>query len=255
MRHYLYFFLLCCVSCLAPKPQYLDDNDQLAVLEPKEKGLPVLLYRSGLIDDFQEELDNWSSTNEDLLLTRSRDTFKVFSTFTGDSYNFINRKTIPLDFSTMPVLSIRAKAEGGSSPILRASLKDANGYIAHEPPVENKILNDGKYRTYYFDFSRRWKQSFPDTAVVDSTLITDILFFINPGGPEYHGKIMVKEVRAVNVGRAKPKEKIIDDFETRFLAWWTDPKIKISIKEANSNSLLVEYDSVGPGYENFGREI
>lgn len=254
--HLIFIMLWLLQSCVEVKQPILDDSAQLAIPEGKESGMSALRYKGGSIDDFQEDIEDWNSTSEGILLVKNLDTFKVLSTFSGDKYGFFSRKVPPLDFSTATVIKIRAKADGPSSPLLQLALKDYKGIIAHDPPVGNKILNDGKFRDYYFDFKDKWRQSYPDNQNVDSSLITEVLFFINPGGPEYNGYLFIQEVRAVNVAKNNRSNlKIIDNFEGRGMEWWTHENIKIQKLEGNKNSLEITSEGVGPDYENFGREF
>ncbi|HEX8545961.1 MAG TPA: hypothetical protein VF691_03305 [Cytophagaceae bacterium] len=243
-------------GCQVQQP-ILDDSAQIAIPEGKEKGLPAMSYKNGSIERYPEDFEYWSSTSDELLLSKQSDTLKVFSNFTGDQYNFFSRKIPPLNFSSSSVLRVRAKAEGGSSPILRIALRDYNGLLAHEPVAEAKILNDGKYKEYFFDFSNKWLQTYPDTAKVDSTMINEILFFLNPGEPEYSGKLFIKEIQVVNYSRnTKAKQRVIDDFETRkLMGWWNGDKIALDLLEGNKNQMIVSVQGAGPGFENFGKDF
>lgn len=242
--------------CQVQQP-ILDDTDQVALPEGKESGLPAMDYKGGRIEQYPEDFEYWSATSDALIISKETDTLKIFSNFTGEQYNFISRKIPPLDFSTSSVLRVRARAEGGSSPILRIALRDFNGTLAHEPVSESKILNDGKYKEYFFDFSNKWLQTYPDTARVDSSMINEILFFLNPGAPEYSGKLFIKEIQVVNYARnSKAKQRIVDDFETRnLMGWWNGDKVALEILEGNKNQMIVTSQGAGPGFENFGKDF
>jgi hypothetical protein len=92
-------------------------------------------------------------------------------------------------------------------------------------------------------------------------MINKILFFTNPGGKPYTGKIIISEIQVIPADSIKKnpliKAKIgkeyigmLDDFSGDISAWYGGEKFKIS-KTADS-ALKVIVDMAGPKYESFG---
>src|SRR6185312_6548778 len=111
-----------------------------------------------------------------------------------------------------------------------------------------------------------WKQSWPDTANVDKTRITEMLIYFNAGGPEFNGKVYLDEIKAVPFNEAKlpPQETIAPVVveqrpakpATRLYvygegveSWWGDKKLKVVSEDS---LMVIVADSAGPKYEVFG---
>jgi hypothetical protein len=258
-------------ACKNFEPMALDDSAYLALDELPDKGIPVAKYNKGYIDDFRGDINMWWVANEKIALQKVSDTLKVVIKEAGSKYECWGREFSMCDFTENPVLKIRARFEGNTIPSLTASLKDVNAYDANSNPPTNR-LKKGGYQDYYFDFSGKWKQGWPEEKKVDQTTIREILFFINRGGADWTGTIYIDEIKAVKVEDMPARKtttptdtsdktttntntpaaaEMIDDFSNEIYSWWSgSDKIKLAKEEETLN---IELKEVGPGFETWGR--
>jgi hypothetical protein len=172
------------------------------------------------------------------------------------------------------VIRITAKAESKSMPSIKLSITDKQGHGANYDSDTAIISNEEGYKDYYFNFNKKYKQVWPDTAVVDPTHIVSLILFINPGKTSFTGKIYIKEVQVIEESdipdeeierinllkksKAAPRLAIEPILETGMLyshddsitSWWADKKI-IMVKK-NDDMAIIGYD-LGPKYEVFGK--
>ncbi len=94
--------------------------------------------------------------------------------------------------------------------------------------------------------------------------INKILFFINPGGRPYTGKIIIKEIQVVPIDSIKStplvKAKIgnefigvLQDFSGDISNWGGGEKFLIS--KTSDSALKITVDKVGPKYESFSVKL
>jgi hypothetical protein len=55
------------------------------------------------------------------------------------------------------------------------------------------------FADYYFDFTDKYEQSWPNAQKVTPTSIAEILFFINPGGSAYTGILYIDEIKVISL--------------------------------------------------------
>lgn len=243
-------------ACTVEQP-VLDDSNQLAVEEEADKGTPVLQSNKGVVEDFSAEIWSWWVGNDQLTLSKKGDTLKVVAKNVGPKYTPFGREMSLLDFSQGPILKIRMRAEGETAPLVGISLKDVNTFDTNADRPKAKIKVNTGYADYYFDYTDRWKQAWPNMQKVDETMIREIMFFINPGGAEWTGTLYIDEIKAISPD-AMPKVAAtvggtIDDFSEEIYSWWSSSdKIMLERKDEKLNITLTD---VGPGYETMGRAI
>jgi hypothetical protein len=185
-------------SCKNFETMTLDDSDKLALPTDKETGIPVLNFNKGMIDNFKEDINYWWVANDKVGIVKKGDTLKVKLTNVGMKYECWGREFEMCDFTEAPVLKVRARFEGERQPTLSPHLKDVNGYDANFAPPSARIKK-GDYQDYYFNFTGKWKQSWPNDQVVDFTTIREILFFVNPGAADWTGTLYIDDIQAVKV--------------------------------------------------------
>lgn len=267
------FILLAFFSgCKNFEPMAIDDSAYLALDELPDRGVPALKYNKGYIDDFSGDINMWWVANDKVALERVGDTLKVTLKQAGSKFECWGREFSLCDFTESPVVKVRARYEGATIPTIRLSLKDMNAYDANFNPPSLR-LKKGDFQDYYFNFSGKWKQSYPDDKIVDQTTIKEVLFFVNPGTANWTGTIYIDEIKVVKVEdipakktttsaptpdttnttieTSKIEPEIIDDFSTEIYSWWVgNDKVKVSKEE---EMLKVDLNGVGPGFETWGR--
>lgn len=268
MKKLLKFILLVITlgGCHASFQQpVLDDKSQLALPEKKPVGEPVLHYNEGILDNFSYTSTRWTTWSDKLIMNWKGGMLTIESVGAGPEYASLSYKFPTLDFSGNEIIKIKAKTEGKEMPLMRVILKDAFGKEVNALASSYKLTTD--WNEYYFSYKNHWKQSWPDTATVDSTRITEMLIYLNPGGPEFNGKVVLDEVKAVPFSEAKLPESttsapvaeqrakpasILYAYGDGVENWWGDKKIQVVSKDS---VMVLVADSVGPKYEVFGTTI
>ncbi len=151
----------------------------------------------------------------------------------GLQYESFGKSFLTVDLAKNPILRVRAKSLGKSAPELRVDLVDMKGYATNGKEINRTVSNDGQYADYYYNFKSKMYQGWPETKAVDGKLISEIMVFVNPGGPAYFGEVYISEIEVVNEEK-KPKEtmtKLIARKDTSNISvfaqgddistWWT----------------------------------
>jgi hypothetical protein len=163
-----------------------------------------------LIDDFTTEIWSWWTGGEGkYVLERTDDEMlKVKITDAGNpqgqgnGYHCFGRQFDGVDFSKTPVLKLKMKAEGGT-PKVRIDVKDSEGMVTNAKSVTKTVTD--KFVEYYYDFTGKFEQAWPDKQTVDPSEIVELLIFVNPGGPSFTGTLYIDDVSAVTVSEV-PKQ-------------------------------------------------
>jgi hypothetical protein len=158
-----------------------------------------------LIDDFSQELSSWWKGTEEVYdYEKTEDEeLKVKITGAGSStsakgHQCFGRQFDAVDFTKTPVVKLKMRAEGGA-PKVRIDLKDANGMVTNSSAVVKTVPAGGNMVEYCFDFSNKWKQTWPSNDVVDPVEIVELLIFVNPGGPAFTGTLYLDDLNAVTL--------------------------------------------------------
>lgn len=145
----------------------------------------------------------WGSSAIKVIQDEMNGTLKVNVTRAGDKkvdsgYSTFGRdhSMETLDFSETPVAKLRAKAE--KDVTIRMNVKDIDDYVNNKDNVVLTLKGDGQWHDLYFDFSGKWKQNYPDDAIVDEEEIKEFIIFINPGGDPWSGTIEIDELSIVD---------------------------------------------------------
>jgi len=172
---------------------YIDDIKAVSLDQ-----LPVVAATSGgIIDDFSDELYSWWAANEKINLEKKGDAMLLDCNGAGSNYETFGRSINEMDFTKAQIVRIKARAEGGE-PMLRIDFKDKNGHTTNEFPAVNKILETPDYKDYYYNYSGKYSQTYPDKQTVDPTGMKDLIGFVNPGGPGFIGKIYIEEIEVID---------------------------------------------------------
>lgn len=166
----------------------------------KESDMPkVEVTVGGYIDDFSEEIYSWWSGSDKIALERKNDILNITCTEVGPSYETYGKDFDPQNMAgEAHIIRVKARAET-AAPDLRINLKDKSGFTNNESPVVIKIDVSDEFKNYYYDFSGKWNQSWPDAQVLNPEKIQAILMFINAGGQPapYTGKLYIDEIEVI----------------------------------------------------------
>jgi hypothetical protein len=159
-----------------------------------------------LIDDFSSEVYSWwKNSEEKFKYVREDEKLKVTVTGAGkdNKYDCFGRQFDGMDLTKNPVIKMKIKADKAVK--FRLDLKDANGMVTNAKAINKQVPAGGEFVDYYFDFTNKWSQTYPDAQTVDPVEIVEMLIFINGGGPEYNGTIYLDDIYAVPVSEL-PKQ-------------------------------------------------
>ncbi|GAL87014.1 hypothetical protein MYP_4244 [Sporocytophaga myxococcoides] len=241
-------------GCVSLEKATLDDSHQLAVAEDPEFGVPVLKFNKGVVEGFSNEIYSWWVANDQLALAKKGDTLKIQMKNVGPKWECFGSAITMLDFTEASVLKLRMRSEGATAPNVSIRFRDANGYMADMIP-NNKVPKNEPYQDFYYNFTGKWKQAWPESKDVDPKIINEVLFFINGGGSPYTGTLYIDEIKAIPLSElpaAGPAAVggIIDDFSEPIDSWWAADKINLMTE---GEELAITATGAGPGYECFGR--
>ncbi len=241
-------------GCVSLEKATLDDSHQLAVAEDPEYGVPVLKFNKGVVEGFSNEIYSWWVANEQLALAKKGDTLKIQMKNVGPKWECFGSAITMLDFTEASVLKLRMRSEGATAPSVSIRFRDANGYMADMIP-NVKVPKSGPFQDFYYNFTGKWKQAWPESKEVDPRIINEVLFFINGGGAPYTGTLYIDEIKAIPLSElpaAGPAAVggIIDDFSEPIDSWWAADKINLMTE---GEELAITVTGAGPGYECFGR--
>jgi hypothetical protein len=271
------FLLLLLMPACSPHFQrpVMDDRTQLAVPEKVEKGIRALEYHSGKLEDFSYENSRWSTWSNSLEISHEKNVLKIEAKKAGSDYSNVSFKFPIIDFTETPVIKITAYTEGGSTPVIKVVLKDANGNEANESAPTDTVKGS-ESKNYYFNFKGKWRQNWPASRKVDSSAISEMLIYINSGGPDYSGMIYLDEVSAIREEDAPkkvviaktikkqnspskedslkeiPEPNVFYSYKQVLDSWWSDKKMTLSKKDS---AMIVTAYEVGPKYEVLGKSF
>jgi len=60
-----------------------------------------------------------------------------------------------------------------------------------------KIEESAEFKNYYYNYAGKYDQTYPDVQTVDPSGMRDVIFFVNPGGEPYTGKIFIDEIEVI----------------------------------------------------------
>lgn len=186
----------------------LTDENQLAVEEPLEKGIPANKYKGGKLFKFDGSINKWWVANSKLSVERVGDTLKVQMKDCGLKYECWGTELDELlDFSEAEVLKVTARSEGGTTPALGISLKDVNGNDTSLDRPTNKIERDDEFVEYYYNYNKKWTH-WEGKRPVDASGIIEMLFFVNPGQMNWTGTIYIDDIEVITAAEMPSAEEI-----------------------------------------------
>lgn len=225
-------------------------------------GKPVLRHNNG---NLLRNLNWWALQGIDMVPVRGGIAFDFDKI--GPNYTPFGADLPLLDFAYEPVvIRMRARSEStdGSEPILSLQFDDSEGVQANASRPEAVIKASENFADYYFDCSDMWFQQWPERKEVNATIINKALFFVNPGGVAYTGRIHISEIQAlpidsllVNLHLIIPPGEpggLIADFSSNNLGdWWNSNNYVLSWR--SDLTLRVQCIQAGPGFGAFGLRL
>lgn len=94
-------------------------------------------------------------------------------------YNNFEHSFSPVNLSKNPVLKLKIKTT--SAVTIRIDLTDAAGHSTNATSIQNNVTVSSNYVEYTFNYKGKFAQAYGGNFVVDSTKITKISIFTNPG--------------------------------------------------------------------------
>jgi hypothetical protein len=257
-------------GCKYFEAQVLDDNQQLALEEGEQRGIPAASFNNGYFDDFSGDISPWWTASPDLILSKRGDTLRVDSKNVGSKYVPFGRLFTALDFTETPVLRVRMRFEGTLAPDVRIDMADI--YEKQVDGVNKQRLRKGGWRDYYYNFNNKWKQAWPKPEPVDPKTISKMVIFINPGTADWTGTLFIDEIVIVKESDIPAKPTVItpskdsvttitptatnailvDDFGQGIDPWKSGSQDKIKLSK-DGEMMKVDFIEAGPAFEAFGR--
>jgi len=211
---------------------------------------------STIIDDFDDgDSEGWWSGAPGIIdLWNSGNELTVSANGAGPGWETFGYSFAPLDFSSHSVVKLSVQTLD-SPPEIRLDLRDSNGLSTNAYPVTVIPANDGITHDYYFNFTDSFWQGWPDWVEVNSSSITEFVFFLNPGGSSFTGTIILDNISRENPnGNAVPS--IYDNFDSNsnLAYWWgiTSPVSNPNISGINYSSNVAQYDKPEGAFQVFG---
>jgi endoglucanase len=151
------------------------------------------------------------------------------------TYAFHNNGTNEmLDASSNPKVYIKIKAE--NTPEVRVDFIDINGYVTNESPTS--VYANSNFQIFELDYTGKFTDGgyggpcTPGPCNVDSTQLTGLMFFINPGVGSYNGEI---EIKWISIG--EPLETEVDyDIRYNQLGYFPSQSKYINLLSASNFS-------------------
>jgi hypothetical protein len=151
------------------------------------------------IDDFSEEIYNWWAGSDKIKLIKEAEMLKVELKEVGPGSETWGRSFKAIDFTKTPILKVKMKASGEKPAMLRVDIKDGDGFATNSKPNVIKFEPGTDFVDYYYDFTGKFEQSWPNVKTVNPSNIVELSFSVNPGGELYTGALFIDEISAISM--------------------------------------------------------
>jgi hypothetical protein len=159
-----------------------------------------------MIDDFSTEIYSWWTGSDKIKLVKEEEMLKVDLKDVGPGFESWGRGFKGIDFTKTPVVKVRMKATGEKPAILRVDIKDADGFATNAKPNVIKFESGTDFVDYYYNFTSKFEQTWPDVKTVNPSEIVELVFMVNPGGELYSGTLFINEITAISMDDYKNKK-------------------------------------------------
>lgn len=227
-------------SCAGFEPAKLGTRADTPIYKPSDQTGIVL--GDSVLYDFKGALGPWWNDSK-IQLTKFGSAMRVTASGVGPGYEPFGLEFDEMSFEKAPFLRLRMKLAPGTTdyPTLRVDLKDANGIQTNGSPA-SVVIDSSGYAYYYFDYFKKFKQTYPDNADVDPTRITGLQCFINPGGKPWKGTFYIDEIYSMSNPDGSgnlPDYYVLDDFSGSVDLWWPCKPDKVSVTKQGTDKLKV----------------
>lgn len=164
-----------------------EEEEKVEEAAPKKDSKP-------LNDDLDGNIYSWWHSGK-ISLAQNDGALEVSAIHVGSENDNFGRAFQAVDFTTYPVLKVRLKAQHNCD--IRVDLKDIDEHVTNSSPVTVSVKGGKDYQDYYFNFKGKFKQGKPSAADVKAEEILEAIFYINPDGPEYSGKVFVDSIESI----------------------------------------------------------
>ncbi|WMJ75167.1 hypothetical protein RCC89_18650 [Cytophagaceae bacterium ABcell3] len=153
-----------------------------------------------MLDDFSEEgISDWWSGDR-ITLQQEENGLKVIADEAGPAFETFGMKfDEAINFNRTPVIRVRFKPICEKPGELRVDIKDMEGFSTNARPIVMKFESGTDFVEYYYNFTGRFEQSFPNVTRVNPNEIIEAIFFINPGGEPFTGNLLIDEIEAISL--------------------------------------------------------
>lgn len=152
-----------------------------------------------IMDNIEGGTDAWWIGSDKFEVASLKDKImQVKGKDVGPDYETFGRGFETIDFNKTPIVAIRAMVEEGQpEPDVRFDVKDSDGHVANGEPIIIHYKADGKFRDYFYDFRGKFFQTYPDNQTVNPSIISEMIFFVNPGAKKISTTFYIEDIKAI----------------------------------------------------------
>lgn len=233
------FFLY---SCAGFEPAKLETRVDKPFYKPSDDAGIVL--GDTTLFDFKSSLGGTWWNDSKYTLSKVNGAMKVKASGVGTSYEPFGIEMEEMNFSQAPFLKVTMKVEEGTTdfPTIRIDLKDNKGMQTNGSPA-SAVIDSAGYKIYIFDYFKKFKQTYPGNADVNSAKISGLQVFVNPGSTKpWSGTFFIDEIATTSNPDGSgqlPVDYVLDDFSGGVDMWWPCKPEKVSVSKLGSNKLKV----------------
>jgi hypothetical protein len=189
------------------KPSEEPKTEQPAETKPVETGKAQdksQVAGVAVIDNFEGEISGWwKSSEEKIKLGTENGKLIANLDQVGPGIESFGKSFSKIDFEKTPVVKVRFKAEGNEVGDLRVDIKDVDGFSTNSKPNIKLFEIGTDFVDFYYDFTGKFDQTYPNVQRVNPSSIIEVIFFVNPGGSAFTGKLIIDEVSAISLEEFK----------------------------------------------------
>lgn len=201
MRRVIYFFgFVLLISCAGFQDASLTSDTPLLQYDSIDYVKPapaVISINNGVFYDSKTDLSKWETSHGNLSIMKKDSAMVVNLSQVGADWEMLRLKFLPRDFTGYSTIVLYAKATSKDTCNLRLDLADDQGRYTNYVPQVQKIIPSEEYREYKFVFGPNYIQNWPVRANVDKTKVSELRVNFNGGGPNYTGRIFIREIKVI----------------------------------------------------------